>query len=120
MVARCGGPPPIFLINLLFPIQAKRNDILQMRNEGLMKRLIVGNWKMNLNPGEASLLVKRLEQKLPPHPDTEVVVCPPFIDLQPVAKEADPKLLKVGAQNLHWADEGPYTGEIGAAMLRGL
>jgi triosephosphate isomerase len=85
-----------------------------------MKRLIVANWKMNLNPGEASLLVKRLEQKIESHPDVEVVICAPFIDLYPIAKELDHKKFKLGAQNLHWADEGPYTGEISATMLKGL
>lgn len=85
-----------------------------------MKYLIVGNWKMNLGPHEAGLLVKRIEQKIEPHPDVEVVICPPFIDLAPLAKELDRKKLKLGAQNLHYLDEGPYTGEIGAAMLKGL
>src|SRR5258707_105132 len=85
-----------------------------------MKRLIVGNWKMNLGPHEAGVLVKKIEQHLEPHPNVEVVVCPPFIDLASVAKDLDRKKLKLGAQNLHYLDEGPYTGEIGAAMLKGL
>jgi triosephosphate isomerase len=85
-----------------------------------MQRLIVGNWKMNLNPGEASLLVKRLEDKITPHDNTEVVICPPFIDLYPIAKDLDHKKLKLGAQNIHYLDEGPFTGEISPAMLKGL
>jgi triosephosphate isomerase len=85
-----------------------------------MSRLIVGNWKMNLGPHEGGLLVKRLEQKLESHPGVEVVVCPPFIDLVPLAKDLDRKKLKLGAQNLHYLDEGPFTGEISGAMLKGL
>lgn len=85
-----------------------------------MKRLIVGNWKMHLTPGEASLLVKRLEQHIEPHANTEVVICPPYIDLYPLAKDIDRKKLKLGAQDAHHLDEGPYTGEISAAMLKGL
>lgn len=85
-----------------------------------MTRLIVGNWKMNLNPGEASLLVKRLEDKIKPKDNTEVVICPPFIDLYPIAKDLDRSKLKVGSQNIHYLDEGPFTGEISPAMLRGL
>ena len=54
-----------------------------------MKRLVAGNWKMNLGPAEASLLVKRVEQNLKPTDNTEVVVCPPFIDLFPLARELD-------------------------------
>ncbi len=85
-----------------------------------MKRLIVGNWKMNLNPGEASLLAKRLEDKITPKPNTVVVICPPFIALHPIAKELNHKKLALGAQNIHYMDEGPFTGEVSAAMMRGL
>jgi len=85
-----------------------------------MSKLIVGNWKMNLGPQEASLLVKRLEKEIEPHPEVEVVVCPPFIDLVPVAKDLDRKKLKLGAQNLNHLDEGPQTGEISGTMLKGL
>lgn len=85
-----------------------------------MKRIIVGNWKMHLTPGEASLLVKRLEQHIEPHTDVDVVICPPFIDLYPVSKELDHKKFKLGAQNLHAKDEGAFTGEVSAAMLKGL
>ncbi len=85
-----------------------------------MQRLIVGNWKMNLNPGEASMLVHRLEAKIKPNANTEVVICPPFIDLYPIAKDLDHKKLKLGAQNIHYLDQGPFTGEISPAMLKGL
>jgi triosephosphate isomerase len=85
-----------------------------------MKRLIVGNWKMNLNPGQASLLVHRLDKKVEAHANTEVVLCPPVLDLAPLAKDIDHKKFKLGAQNIHYIDEGPYTGEISAAMLKGL
>src|SRR6266576_5207233 len=85
-----------------------------------MKRLIAGNWKMNMGPHEAELFVKRLEQKLEPSAQVEVVLCVPFIDLHPLAKTIDPQKLKLGAQNLHPADDGPYTGEVSGAMLKGL
>jgi len=85
-----------------------------------MQHIVVGNWKMNLNPGEASLLVHRLEDKIKPNPDTEVVICPPFIDLYPIAKDLDHTKLKLGAQNIHYLDHGPFTGEISPAMLKGL
>jgi len=85
-----------------------------------MKRLIAANWKMNLAPHEAGLLVKRLETKLPAHNHTEVVIFPPALDLFPLAKDLDRTKLALGAQNIHYADEGPYTGEISAPMLKGL
>ncbi len=75
---------------------------------------------MNLDPGQASLLVSRLEAHIKPNPNTEVVICPPFIDIFPLARELDRKKLKLGAQNIHFQDHGAYTGEISAAMLKGL
>lgn len=85
-----------------------------------MQKLIVANWKMNLNPGEASLLVSRLADHVETPPDTQVVLCPPFIDLYPMAKDIDNKRFKLGAQNVYHLDEGAYTGEVSAAMLKGL
>jgi len=85
-----------------------------------MARLIVGNWKMNLNPGEASLLVHQLEDKLDAKANTEVVICPPFIDIYPISKDLDSKKLKLGSQNIHYLDEGAFTGEISPAMLKGM
>jgi triosephosphate isomerase (TIM) len=85
-----------------------------------MARLIVGNWKMNLNPGEASMLVHRLEDKLKIDPEVEVVICPPFIDIYPIWKELDKTKLTLGSQNIHYLDEGAFTGEISPAMLKGM
>ncbi len=85
-----------------------------------MKRLIAGNWKMNLNPGEASIFLKHLDENIEASDNTEVVLCVPSIDLYPLAKEIDRKKFKLGAQNIHYLDNGPYTGEISAAMIKGL
>ena len=85
-----------------------------------MARLIVGNWKMNLNPEEAGKYVKRLEDKISPSENVEVVICPPFIDIYPIASSHDRNKLKVGSQNMHYLDEGAFTGEISPSMLRGL
>lgn len=85
-----------------------------------MKRLIAGNWKMNMAPGEASLLVGHLNKAVTSHSEVDVVLCAPFIDLYPLAKEIDHKKFKLGAQTLHQLDSGPYTGEISGPMLKGL
>ncbi len=84
-----------------------------------MKRLIAGNWKMNLGPAEASLLVQRLDKAIK-IPKVEVVLCPPFVDLYPIRHEIDRKKFKLGAQNLHPADSGAFTGEVSGPMLKGL
>ncbi|HSX01035.1 MAG TPA: triose-phosphate isomerase, partial [Candidatus Saccharimonas sp.] len=55
-----------------------------------------------------------------PDANVEVVICPPFIDIYPIAKELDKKKLILGCQNIHYLDQGAFTGEISPAMLKGL
>jgi triosephosphate isomerase len=83
-----------------------------------MRKVIAGNWKMHLGPAEASLFLHKLSEKIGDHHDVEVVICPPFIDLYPLSRELDKAKFKLGAQNLHDADEGAFTGEISGAMLK--
>lgn len=81
------------------------------------KPIIAGNWKMNLTPSEAKELIGAL---IPLVADAEcdVVICPPFVDL-PIAVELTKGTnIAIGAQNIHWAEKGAYTGEISAAMLK--
>lgn len=86
-----------------------------------MKRiLIVGNWKMNLNVHEASLLVKRLDDNIQVHRDIEVVLAPSALTLHSVSQEIDRRKFKLAAQNAYYVDEGAYTGEISFTMLRDL
>lgn len=80
--------------------------------------IIVANWKMHKTVQEAENLVKDLLLELPDLTDTDVVLCPPFIALQRVADLVSNTNIRVGAQNMHWEKEGPYTGEISATMLR--
>jgi triosephosphate isomerase (TIM) len=86
-----------------------------------MKRiLIVGNWKMNLNTHEASLLVKRLDDRIQVHRDIEVVLAPNMLVLQPMSVQIDKRKFKLAAQNGFYKDEGAYTGEVSFTMLRGI
>ncbi len=82
--------------------------------------LVVGNWKMNLGPDEAVKLAERLKTVAKPTGKVEVAVCPPALDLVPVAGVLKDSGIKVGAQNVNAADSGAYTGEISAAMLKGV
>lgn len=86
-----------------------------------MKRvLIVGNWKMHLNTQEASLLVKRLDSRLPVHRTIEIVLAPSLLSLQPLSLEIDRRKFRLAAQNAYSKDEGPYTGEVSFTMLHDL
>lgn len=86
-----------------------------------MKRmLIAGNWKMHLNTHESSLLVKRLDSRLPVHRSIEIVLAPSLLSLQPLSLEIDRRKFRLAAQNAYHQDEGPYTGEVSFTMLRDL
>ncbi|HEX8390368.1 MAG TPA: triose-phosphate isomerase [Candidatus Saccharimonadales bacterium] len=84
------------------------------------KTLIVGNWKMHLNLHQSSLLLHRLAEKTPVHRGVEAVLMPNLLTLQSLSLQINHRQFKLGAQNCYWRDEGPYTGEISATMLRGL
>ncbi len=84
------------------------------------KLLLIANWKMNLTPHEASLLVHRLDKKVEADRNVRVIICPPYIDLYPVAKDLNSAKFKLGSQNLHHEDAGAHTGEVSAAMLHGM
>lgn len=84
------------------------------------KKLIVGNWKMNLGIHEASLFVHRLSKTISVHHDVEVVLAPTTLALQPISLQIDRRQFKLAAQNLYWRDHGAFTGEVSAAQLRGL
>jgi triosephosphate isomerase len=84
------------------------------------KTLIVGNWKMNLNMGEASLYVHQLSKLVKVHRDVEVVLAPTSLTLQSLSLQVNPRQFKLAAQNLYWRDQGAYTGEISASQLRGI
>ncbi len=84
------------------------------------KILIIGNWKMNLNVHEASLLAQRLEQSIKNERGVEVVLAPTMLALQPIAQQVNKRKFKLAAQNAYFVDEGAYTGEVSFAMLNGI
>lgn len=84
------------------------------------KKLIVGNWKMNLTVHEASVFIHGLAKVVHAHRDVEVVVAPTLLALQPVSLQVDHRQLKLAAQNFYWRDHGAFTGEVSATQLRGL
>lgn len=84
------------------------------------KVLIVGNWKMNLNVSQASLLVHRLEEQVHVHNNIEVVIAPSMLTLQPISLQIDRRKFRLAAQNAYFQDEGAYTGEVSFSMLRGI
>ena len=86
----------------------------------MRQKIIAGNWKMHKTNPEAVRLVKQLRSRLEKKParKSKVVIFPPFTALAPVAEELKGSSILLGAQNLFWEEEGAYTGEISAKMIK--
>ena len=83
----------------------------------MRKAIISGNWKMNKTPAEAKALVEALKP-LVKEASCDVVVCVPAVDIATAKAAAKGSNIKVGAQNVHFAKSGAYTGELSADMLK--
>ena len=85
----------------------------------MRKKVIAGNWKMNMLPNEA---IDYIQEFAPLVKDTnnEVVLCVPYTDLFYVLLNTQETNIKVGAQNVHFEETGAYTGEVSAKMLKSI
>ncbi|MEQ9359814.1 MAG: triose-phosphate isomerase [Coleofasciculus chthonoplastes F3-SA18-01] len=84
----------------------------------MRKIVIAGNWKMFKTQRESSEFLQEFMPKLEQTPpEREVVLCVPFTDLGVMSKNLHNSRVQLGAQNIHWADEGAFTGEISGPML---
>jgi triosephosphate isomerase len=82
--------------------------------------LIAGNWKMNTTLSEAIELVKTMRNELDKISNVDRVLCPPFISLASVRELTKDTSIKLGAQNLYFAEKGAYTGEVSPLMVADL
>ena len=80
------------------------------------RKIVAGNWKMNMTPSEAVALCAELKD-LVKSEDVDVVYCVPAIDIVPVVEAVKGTNVEVGAENMYFEEKGAYTGEISAAML---
>ncbi|MBR6119219.1 MAG: triose-phosphate isomerase [Oscillospiraceae bacterium] len=85
----------------------------------MRKPMIAGNWKMNKTPAQTKALIEDLK-KLENRSGAEVVVCPMTVCLAAAAEALQGSAIKLGAQNVHFAESGAYTGEASAAALKEL
>jgi triosephosphate isomerase len=88
----------------------------------MRKKIIAANWKMNMTQGESERFVESLLLRdVGEINDVEVVIVPPFTAIAKVTEAlGNAQNIKVGAQNMYWENNGPFTGEISAALLRDL
>ena len=80
------------------------------------RKIIAGNWKMNMTPSEAVALVETLKP-LVQTDEADVVFCVPAIDLIPVIEAVKGTNIEVGAENMYYEEKGAFTGEISPNML---
>lgn len=85
----------------------------------MRRKVIAGNWKMNMLPNEA---INFIQELTPLVKDTknDVVLCVPYIDLFYSLLHVQGTNIKIGAQNMHWEENGAYTGEVSASMLKSI
>jgi triosephosphate isomerase len=84
----------------------------------MRKKLVVGNWKMNMTRSEAKAAVEALLVLIEPTTSVEVAICPPYLTIGTVAELFRRSKFHVGAQNVFWADAGAFTGYVSAPMLK--
>lgn len=85
----------------------------------MRKRIIAGNWKMNLDINESKQLIENIKNSKFDK-NKEVIIFPPYVSLQLAEEELKDTDIKLGAQNLCQYDDGAYTGEVSAKMLKAL
>ena len=82
----------------------------------MRRKIVAGNWKMNKTPQDAIVLVEKLKE-VANSKEVDVVICPPYICLPAVLEAVEGSDIQVGAQNMHFEENGAYTGEVAPNML---
>ena len=82
------------------------------------RKVIAGNWKMNMTPSEAKTLIEGIYEQVKGKKGCDIVLCVPYVDIPTAARAVKGTILKLGAQNVHYEEKGAYTGEISAKMLK--
>lgn len=89
------------------------------KRKKMRKKIVAGNWKMNLNLQDGVALAKEINEALvADKPNCEVIICTPFIHLASVAQVLDQNVVALGAENCADKVKGAYTGEVSAEMVK--
>ena len=84
----------------------------------MRRKVIAGNWKMNLTPLQAKALVEETKLLVAGKDNCDIIFCVPFVDIFAAQEASMGSNIKIGAENVHFAPKGAYTGEISAEMLK--
>ena len=97
----------------------KSNNPLNKEKRIMRKKIVAGNWKMNMNLQDGIALAKELNETLKADkPNCGVVICTPFIHLASIAQFLDQDIIGLGAENCADKEKGAFTGEVSAEMVK--
>ena len=86
-------------------------------NPAKRRTVIAGNWKMNFTPAEATAFINEIKPMVAGKDNCDIVFCAPYVTIAAAQAAAAGSNIKIGAENVHFAESGAYTGEVSAKML---
>ncbi len=89
-------------------------------NPAKRRTVIAGNWKMNFTPDEAVSFINTIKPMVAGKDNCDIIFCAPYVTIAAAMKAAEGSNIKIGAENVHFAPKGAYTGEVSAEMLRAI
>ena len=81
------------------------------------RTVIAGNWKMNFTPAEATAFINEIKPMVAGKDNCDIIFCAPYVTIAAAQEAAKGSNIKIGAENVHFAPKGAYTGEVSAEML---
>ena len=81
------------------------------------RTVIAGNWKMNFTPAEATAFINEIKPMVAGKDNCDIIFCAPYVTIAAAQEAANGSNIKIGAENVHFAPKGAYTGEVSAEML---
>ena len=84
----------------------------------MRRKVIAGNWKMNMTPSQAKALIEETKPLVAGKDNCDIIFCVPFVDIHAAQEAAAGSNIKIGAENVHFEEKGAFTGEISASMLK--
>ncbi len=89
-------------------------------NPSKRRTVIAGNWKMNFTPAEATAFINEIKPLVAGKDNCDVIFCAPYVTIAAAMEAAKGSNIKIGAENVHFAPKGAYTGEVSAEMLKAI
>ncbi len=86
-------------------------------NPSKRRTVIAGNWKMNFTPAQAEAFISEVKPLVAGKDNCDIIFCAPYVTIASAMKAAEGSNIKIGAENVHFAPKGAYTGEVSAEML---